>query len=163
MAKDWRRPTEAARRHWKQREAGQTSTAARGLKRLIFTILSVVLIGVLIWYLIPRGQKVYFAYLSEDYGPSLRNPAKVEVATLAPPMASSGGVYRSTFSPLGERIFPKQFTVADIAAGGNSKLAAQKLVESLTAPSRINGTWARSSFLCCMSMPTAWRSTASRI
>jgi hypothetical protein len=62
MAKDWRRPNEAARKHWKQREAGQTSTAARGLKRLMFTVLSIVLVGVLIWYLIPRGQKVYFAY-----------------------------------------------------------------------------------------------------
>lgn len=134
MAKDWRRPNEAARKHWKQREAGQTSTAARGVKRLVFTILSVVLVGVLIWYLIPRGQKVYVAYLAEDYGPALRNPTKVEVATLAPPVASSQGVYRRAFAPLGERIFPKQFTVADVAASGNSKLAAQKLVESLTAP-----------------------------
>lgn len=134
MAKDWRRPNEAARKHWKQREAGETSTAARGVKRLVFTILSVVLVGVLIWYLIPRGQKVYVAYLAEDYGPALRNPTKVEVATLAPPLAASQGVYRQAFAPLGERIFPKQFTVADVAASGNSKLAAQKLVESLTAP-----------------------------
>ncbi|MEX2188218.1 MAG: hypothetical protein WD875_15535 [Pirellulales bacterium] len=134
MAKDWRRPTEAARRHWKQREAGQTSTAARGVKRLIFTLLTFVLIGVLIWYLIPRGQKVYFAYLAEDYGPTLREPAKVEVATLAPPVATSRGVYSREFAPLGKRIFPNQFTVANIADGGKSKLTAQKLVESLTAP-----------------------------
>lgn len=134
MAKDWRRPTDAARKHWKQREAGQTSTAARGVKRLLFTILSVVLIGILIWYLILPPQKVYFAYLAADYGPTIRNPAKVEVAMLPPAVASPAGVYKQVFAPLGERIFPNQFSVADVADAGNSKNAAEDLVKFLTAP-----------------------------
>jgi len=82
----------ALRKQWNQRAPGGGHTpAARRSWLGLYGVVLLALVGLLVWWLLQPGQRVYVALLAEKYGPDLAVTEKKEVELLLQPTIDPAG------------------------------------------------------------------------